>query len=467
VSPTALLRSLSRAARSQHPRVDKHMRGATTRRFCHPTQTWQLTSATHRKLNNRQSARRSYQRRRDRAQRLDAVRARTTRQNPRCQQRGRRCLWRRSELIHPLCCVQENNGLRAALQQISALQAVRQKLDSDAAPQVEDKPAVKADTPPMRVSSPAPRSQPQAPRLQIPMNDPHGTHLAVQTQLGTVSTYRFDPSKHAAFGGAAGISPAFTPPGEADSPQSLSGAQPGGGSVLPQTSVQYFPWAHVREGPGGPGGFNAMPWQPPQWMAQQQQQMAQMVAQQALAQQQLVAQQQLQQAQLAQQQLATQQYMSQQAAAAAGVPSKKGQGSVDKPKAKASRPKATRGAKANKAKASSAKKNGSGSSSSSLGKRKAVAAAGLAEPLGVAATAGGALNAAAAVSSVEGARGAQGRNTAAAAAPTGPPLSPDKHSLLPFETDLDLLRLGGFDFGEQDELGWSDEVFSLGEPIFN
>ena len=466
MSPTALLRSLSRAARSQHPRVDKTHARCNHASFlpsnpkiatdvCHSQETEQsavgtpLVPAT-----ERQGA---------------AARGGTCTNNPAepSLSTARETLPLAAVRTHPLCCVQENNGLRAALQQISALQAVRQKLDTDAAPQVEDKPAVKADTPPMRVSSPAPRSQPQAPRLQIPMNDPHGTHLAVQTQLGTVSTYRFDPSKHAAFGGAAGISPAFTPPGEADSPQSLSGAQPGGGSVLPQTSVQYFPWAHVREGPGGPGGFNAMPWQPPQWMAQQQQQMAQMVAQQALAQQQLVAQQQLQQAQLAQQQLATQQYMSQQAAAAAGVPSKKGQGSVDKPKAKASRPKATRGAKANKAKASSAKKNGSGSSSSSLGKRKAVAAAGLAEPLGVAATAGGALNAAAAVSSVEGARGAQGRNTAAAAAPTGPPLSPDKHSLLPFETDLDLLRLGGFDFGEQDELGWSDEVFSLGEPIFN
>ncbi len=300
--------------------------------------------------------------------------------------------------------MQENDGLRAALQQVNSLQAVRQKLTSTAS-KVDE--VVKADTPPMRANGTAARPQPQlAERLsaQMPVNDPHGTHLAVQTQLGTVSTYRFDPAKHAAFG-AAGISPAFTPPGETDSPASLAGAQSSvsGGSALPQGSVQYFPWAHVREGPG----FNTTPWQPPAWMAQQQQQMAQMVAQQALAQQQLVAQQQLQQAQLAQQQLVTQHYISQQAVAAGTVPeAKPGSGQVK------------------------------------------------AEPSET-------------VNTVLAETETEPGCLTAAGPPAVAPLSPDKHSLLPFETDLDTLRLGGLDFGEPDELGWTDEVFSLGEPIFN
>ena len=304
-----------------------------------------------------------------------------------------------------------------ALQQLNSLQAVRQKLANTAAvPKVEE--PVKADTPPIRAKSAAAR--PQA--TQMPMNDPHGTHLAVQTQLGTVSTYRFDPSKHAAFG-AAGISPAFTPPGEADSPPSLPGTQSStsDGSVLPQSSVQYFPWAHVREGPG----LNSTPWQPPAWIAQQQQQMAQMVAQQALAQQQLVAQQQLQQAQLAQQQLVTQHYMSQQAAAAETAPAKQ---KSDKP---------SQVDKATLVKSVS-------EDSSSEAKAEAIESA----------------NDAAQTKKVMG-------GVTSAGPPVVAPLSPGKHGLLPFETDLDSLRLGGFDFGEPDELGWSDEVFSLGEPVFN
>lgn len=315
--------------------------------------------------------------------------------------------------------MQENDGLRAALQQVNSLQDVRQKLTSTAPASKADD-VVKADTPPMRANGTAARPQPQAAErlsAQMPVNDPHGTHLAVQTQLGSVSTYRFDPAKHAAFG-AAGVSPAFTPPGEADSPASLAGAQSSasGGSALPQSSVQYFPWAHVREGPG----FNTTPWQPPAWMAQQQQQMAQMVAQQALAAQQLVAQQQLQQAQLAQQQLVTQHYISQQAAATGTVPAKKNGNPV-----------------LNDTEA----KPGSGHVK--------------AEPSG-------------AVNAVLAAETEKEAGCATAAGPPAvAPLSPDKHSLLPFETDLDTLRLGGLDFGEPDELGWSDEVFSLGEPIFN
>lgn len=295
--------------------------------------------------------------------------------------------------------MQENNGLRAALRQVNALQVVRQKLTS-AAPASKVASAVKAQTPPTRVntnSTAATRSQ-AAERIsaQVPMNDPHGTHLAVQTQLGTVSTYRFDPSKHAAFG-AAGISPAFTPPGEADGLASLTGAQSSGSdeSALPQSSVQYFPWAHVREGPG----FNTTPWQPPAWMAQQQQ-MAQMVAQQALAQQ--------------LHQLVAHRYISQQ---------KGGNAALNHPEAKIVQ-------------------------ASGLGQIKAESSG--------------------SVSTVAAARlETEAGCDTAAGPPAVAPLSPDRHSLLPFETDLDTLQLGGLDFGEPDELGWSDEVFSLGEPIFN
>ena len=294
--------------------------------------------------------------------------------------------------------MQENNGLRAALRQVNALQVVRQKLTSTAPSSKMDS-AVKADTPPTRVSTngtAAMRSQ-AAERVsaQVPMNDPRGTHLAVQTQLGTVSTYRFDPAKHAAFG-AAGISPAFTPPGEADGAASLTGAQSSGsGSALPQSSVQYFPWAHVREGPG----CNTTPWQPPAWMAQQQQ-MAQMVAQQALAQQ--------------LHQLVTNRYISQQ---------KGGNAALNDPEAK------------------TVQASGSGKiKAESSGSVSTVSAARLETEAGCATAAG---------------------------PPDVAPLSPDRHSLLPFETDLDTLQLGGLDFGEPDELGWSDEVFSLGEPIFN
>lgn len=312
---------------------------------------------------------------------------------------------------------------------------MRQELASTTAPQVDKAAkAAKADTPPRRANATQAAGRLGA---QLPMNDPHGTHLAVQTQLGTVSTYRFDPAKHSAF---SGISPAFTPPVEADSPASLAAGQPSatGGSVLPQSSVQYFPWAHVREGPG----FSTTPWQPPAWMAQQQQQMAQMVAQQALAQQQLVAQQQLQQAQLAQQQLVTQQYISQQAAAAASaVPAKQ---KSDSHVLRAADP------QVKSAQASVVEKPETGPSTTVVKSMSAEGSDG-------------------ATDTANDADVARMEKTASslAAPPTVAPLSPDKHSLLPFETDLDSLRLGGFDFGEPDELGWSDEVFSLGEPVFN
>jgi len=402
-----------------------------------------------RKLNNRQSARRSYQRRRDRAQRLE----------------------------------QENKELRGALLQAKTLQAVRQQLDNAATtipaaalaasaalpaaalgahgihaaqqPPPQQQPAAAAaaaaasaapaaeskggDTPPSRRTTRPAAAMPQpthAAQSTVPADDPNGTHLAVQTQMGSVSTYRFAPgSKHPAFNNP---SPAFTPP--VDGP--VDGTQPN------QATVQYFPWAHVREGPN----FTGMPWQSPQWLAAQQHQIAQqqqMLAQHQLAaQQQLATHQQLRQAQLVQQQLVQQHYLTQQAKKT----------TAQRQSAPAARSAAPSKRAMPKAKPSIAKAEARTRDSRPRGAKQAPAAA---APVLAAAAQGPALAGA-------GQPAAVGQPAAAEQAP--PPRNSSNSKLLPFETDLDLLQLNGFEFGENSDdmqLGWSDEVFSLGEPVFN